>query len=197
MFSRVCSAPVVLPEDSRQFPALLHYVSEPCQPTHGRRVSGGLSGPQRYVHVSSNDDVTIRWRHHMETLNALLALCQGNPPVDFLHKGPVTHNFRVFFVVDLNKLLSKQSFYRCYETPWCSCDITAVHAVLTYFKYSNFAIPHYSPSCRMMTSSNGNIFPVTGLLCGEFTGHQWIPRTKASDAELWCFLWSAPEYTVQ
>ena len=45
----------------------------------------------------------------------------------------------------------------------------------------------------MMTSSNGNIFHVTGHLCGEFTGHRWIPRTKASDAELWCFLWSASE----
>ena len=33
---------------------------------------------------------------------------------------------------------------------------------------------------NMMTSSNGNIFRVTGPLCGEFTG----PRTKASDAEL-------------
>ena len=45
----------------------------------------------------------------------------------------------------------------------------------------------------MMTSSNGNIFRVTGHLCGEFTGPRWIPRTKASDAELWCFLWYAPE----
>ena len=45
----------------------------------------------------------------------------------------------------------------------------------------------------MMTSSNGNIFRVTGPLCGEFTGPRWIPRTKASDAELCCFLWSAPE----
>ena len=44
-----------------------------------------------------------------------------------------------------------------------------------------------------MTSSNGNIFRVTGHLCGEFTGLRWIPRTKASDAELSCFLWSAPE----
>ena len=43
-----------------------------------------------------------------------------------------------------------------------------------------------------MTSSNGNIFCVTGLLCGEFTGPQWIPRSEASDADLWCFLWSAP-----
>ena len=46
---------------------------------------------------------------------------------------------------------------------------------------------------HIMTSSNGNIFCVTGPLCGEFTGHQWIPLTKASDAELWCFLWSVPE----
>ena len=44
----------------------------------------------------------------------------------------------------------------------------------------------------MKTQSNGNIFRVTGPLCGEFTGHPWIPRTEASDAELWCFLWSAP-----
>ena len=35
-----------------------------------------------------------------------------------------------------------------------------------------------------MTSSDGNIFRVTGLLYGEFIGHRWIPRTKASDAEL-------------
>ena len=30
-------------------------------------------------------------------------------------------------------------------------------------------------------------FRVTGHLCGEFTGLRWIPRTEASDAELWCF----------
>ena len=49
----------------------------------------------------------------------------------------------------------------------------------------------------MMTSLNGNIFRVTVHLCGEFPGHRWIPRTKANDAELWCFLWSAPEWTVE
>ena len=43
-----------------------------------------------------------------------------------------------------------------------------------------------------MTSSNENIFRVTGHLCGEFTGPRWLPRTKASDPELWCFLSSAP-----
>ena len=49
----------------------------------------------------------------------------------------------------------------------------------------------------MMASSNGNIFCVTGPLRGEFTVHRWILRTKASDAELWCFLWPGLEETVE
>ena len=49
----------------------------------------------------------------------------------------------------------------------------------------------------MMTSSNGNIFRVTGPLWWETTGHRWFPLTKARDLELWCFLWSAPERTVE
>ena len=52
-------------------------------------------------------------------------------------------------------------------------------------------------SICMMTSSNGNISRVTGPLCGEFTGHRWIPLTKANDAELWSFLSSVPEQTVE
>ena len=48
-----------------------------------------------------------------------------------------------------------------------------------------------------MTSWNGNIFRVTGPLWGESTGHRWIPLKKACDAELWCFLWSAPEHTAE
>ena len=39
-------------------------------------------------------------------------------------------------------------------------------------------------SFTMMTSSNGNIFRVTGHLCGEITGPRWIPHTKASDTSL-------------
>ena len=56
---------------------------------------------------------------------------------------------------------------------------------------SSLNIPQCCPV--MMTSSNGNIFRDIDHLCGEFTGHRWIPHTKASDAELWCFLWSASE----
>ena len=48
------------------------------------------------------------------------------------------------------------------------------HVVNKLFRWSDF----------MVLSSNGNVFCVTGPLCGEFTGHRWIPLTKASDAEL-------------
>ena len=53
---------------------------------------------------------------------------------------------------------------------------------------SYYQIRHLIMMTFMMTSSNGNIFRVTGHLCGEFTGPRWSPHTKASDAELWCFL---------
>ena len=45
----------------------------------------------------------------------------------------------------------------------------------------------------MMTSSIGSIFRITGPLFREFTGYRWIPLTKASDVELWCFVRSARE----
>ena len=53
---------------------------------------------------------------------------------------------------------------------------------------------YYRQMFIMMTSSNGNIFCVTGHLCEEFMGHRWIPCTKASDVELWCSLWSASSW---
>ena len=40
-------------------------------------------------------------------------------------------------------------------------------------------------------------FPRYWPFVGEFTGHRWISRPKACDAELWCFLWSAPEQIVE
>ena len=65
-------------------------------------------------------------------------------------------------------------------------DWFALSYVLLCFLFISFKIISLTPPPYMMTSSNGNVFRVTGPLRGEFT----IPRTKASDAELWCFLWS-------
>ena len=68
------------------------------------------------------------WRHQMETLSALLALCAGNSPVtgEFPSQRPVTRSFDVFFDLRLNKRLSKQSWGWLFETPsrplWCHCN---------------------------------------------------------------------------
>ena len=53
------------------------------------------------------------------------------------------------------------------------------------------------PSICMVTSSNRSIVRVTFPWCREIGGHRWISVTKANDAELWCFLWFAPEQTVE
>ena len=50
--------------------------------------------------------------------------------------------------------------------------------------------PHWV-NMTMMTSSNGNIFHVTGHFCGEFTGE--LPAQRTVTRSFWCFLWSVPE----
>ena len=101
----------------------------------------------------------------------------------FLHHGPL-----VIWIILSTELANPLWNFYTPQIQW----VTLFHFCL------------FSAACRglyarriTLTSSNGKIFCVTGLLCGEFTGLQWVPRTKASDAELWCFLWSAPEPTVE
>ena len=71
-----------------------------------------------------------RWRHQVETVSALLAICVGNSPVtgEFPAQRPVTRSFDVFFDLRLDKPLSKQSWCWWFETPlrslWCQCNDT-------------------------------------------------------------------------
>ena len=60
---------------------------------------------------------------------------------------------------------------RCIVAVWFICKVKRV------IKGHRFDCEE-SRTWGMMTSSNGNIFRVTGLLCGEFTGYRWIPRTQ-------------------
>ena len=65
----------------------------------------------------------------------------------------------------------------------------SIYQVMYHFCLAGNGVANaFSSSQAMMTSSNGKQFPVTGPLCWKFTGYRWIPRAKASDAELWCFL---------
>ena len=94
-------------------------------------------------------------------------------------------------------MLSKLIFKICEGISCSSFSVKELDVIVHndfFLIYPSFLVILYPTLSAhlMMTSSNGSIFRVTGPLCGEFTGLQWIPCTKASDAELWCFLWSAP-----
>ena len=57
-----------------------------------------------------------------------------------------------------------------------------VMLLMGFMTFHGLYIPEATMEAVMMTSSNGNIFCVTGHLRGEFTDHLWIPRTKANDS---------------
>ena len=125
-----------------------------------------------YSTVSSDADE----RKHQSS--ASLAFVQGihRRPVNSPRKWPVTRNV---FPFD---------------------DVIMEHAnppITHWISFRNWCSNHSDTQLKTVSIYEdvikGNIFRVTGLLCGEFTGDRGIPLTKASDAELWCFRWSAPE----
>ena len=83
-------------------------------------------------------DEIKKWHHQMETFSAVLALCEGNPPVTggFHSQRPLTWSFDVFFDLFLNKRLSKQSRCWWFETSsrsfWRRCN-----APYPYIRVSN------------------------------------------------------------
>ena len=90
---------------------------------------------QRYQfrRICVTEDSNSWWRHQMETFSALLAFCAGNSPVtgEFPTQRPMMRSFGVFFVLSLNKRLSKQSWGWWFETPsrplWCRhCSIARI-----------------------------------------------------------------------
>ena len=86
-------------------------------------------------------------------------------------------------------VLGSKMLLKCIQT-FILIDTKTLYMSISYIHLSSSVTLYH---VHLMTSSNGTIFRVTGRLCGEFTGHRWIPRTTASDAALWCFHWSAPE----
>ena len=64
------------------------------------------------------------WHHQMQTLSALLAICEGNSPVTGEFR--MTQSFDVFLDLRLNKRLSKPSRCRWFQTPlrslWRHCN---------------------------------------------------------------------------
>ena len=82
----------------------------------------------------------------------------------------------------------------CKIQPWQFTPFLLTNCYIsnTFKLYQNdsYKTTHSNAFSRMdmMRSSCGNSFCVTGPLCGEFTGHRYIPFTKASEVQRWCFV---------
>ena len=144
--------------------------------------------------ASNAENVSIWWRHH--------------DPKMFKDVRNVSYHISVFrFSEDwfrLSKRTSTAPSVNTLRPRQNGCHFADGMLELIFLNHSCHNLIKISPksvlkgpinhgSSFMMTSSNRNIFRVTGYLCGKFTGPREIPRTKASDAQLWCFLWSASE----
>ena len=140
----------------------------------------------------------LRHRSKIASTLRVTGLCEGNSPVTV--EFPVqragnafddvfmTHSGRdsILQTTFSNSFSGMKSAVFYFLFHWKLSPSVQLTIIQQWFRW-------LTTSHCMMTSSNGNIFRVTGHLCGKFTGPRWIPRTKASDAELWCFLWSAPD----
>ena len=81
--------------------------------------------------LSYYSDLTMSqswWRHQMETFFALLALCEGNSPVNggFSSQSPVTRSFDISFDLCLSKRLSKQLRRRWLESHRADYEVTVM-----------------------------------------------------------------------
>ena len=96
------------------------------------------------------------------------------------------------------------------KTPGLSYDGPSGSRIMTqnmckYIPAENDGIITLKESAKNMCLSHDDViqrkqnFRITGPLLGESTGHRWIPFTKASDVELWWFLWCEQKFeqTVQ
>ena len=61
----------------------------------------------------------------------------------------------------------------CFTYYYLCLEYLLLTRICIYHKYLK-----HGQKRRYIMTSNGNIFRVTGPLCGEFTGHRWIPAQR-------------------
>ena len=100
---------------------------------------------------------------NMETLSALLALWDGNPPEDPPNKVPVTWIIHDFVGISLNKLLHKQSSCHWFEPP-----------------YHNFVTPPWCTLSRHGATSRATAWNDVQYCKTERSPNGWSMETMGS-----------------
>ena len=103
--------------------------------------------------------------------------------------------WKIFLNILLKHFNSEQSRHASLSSILRHIWHASVHKVTAAW----MALPYLLP--KMDTTHEDVVkwkyFPRYWPFVRESTGLRWIPITKVSVAELWCFLWSAPKRTVE
>ena len=136
--------------------------------------------PQKKIKWNFSQDCSEKWLEIYKNALTKHDMATSKIPLSTKTKYGLRHHFKWERIMNGHLIVLQK---------WWSTDGQA----LTY----SITCVDTNVTVIMIKSSNGNIFRVTGPLWEEFTHHRWIPLTKASDAELWYFLWFAPEQIIQ
>ena len=100
-----------------------------------------------------------------------------------LHLNVNTHTYTLYAVFHREMFLSQ-----CRDIIYNPETVTTPTPVLQHvYAHALETVPQHNDVMKWKH------FPRNWPFVREFIGHRWMPLTKDSDAELWCFLWSAPE----
>ena len=147
-------------------------------------------------------------------ISTLLAFVRG------IHQWITTEGFPsqsdslVVFDARVIKLLNKQSICWYIKTPWCLFDVTVIRVIplqlgseCNFWVHSGYGLCHWETILHCHPRSMFTTLTVHDdvIKWKRFRRywpfargiHRWIPLTKVSTAEHWCFLWSAPEQRVE
>ena len=124
------------------------------------------------------------WRHQMETLFSLLAICAGNSPVtgEFPAHRPVTRSFDLSFDLRLNKRLNKQSWGWWFETPWRS--LWRHRNVMA--KSTAVDIYCFLKSTRLATLG---VKPLMDIMCRISKGRKTLSEARQFYGSRTCLAW--------
>ena len=164
-------------------------------------------------------EVHCRLKYQMETFSASLALCSVNSPFtgEFPSQRPDTcHSFRSWLVIAWNTEISNDNLTsRLNDLTWLlwyhnqGQILSGLSKTLIVACYSFSIIKHWRPALTAVAMLMKSIPTSWGIHDDVIKWkhfprywpfvrvHRWIPRTNASNAELSCFLWSAPDQTVE
>ena len=131
----------------------------------------------------------------MVLFSAKLAICEENPPVTggFPSQKAGDAGFDIFCVVNLIKMLSKESSCLWFETPWHSCDIIVMAWPISVWKCSLNSIVNSSVEKRFWYWTNGDLFCL--CIC-MYINHRYMIKNCAIPLVIYWTSFTAIPYNM-